>query len=319
MNIKDMALLIGTAAPMEPAAAQVVKGRVLSIDGDMLCYQCGGSEDTSVAASRNMLRRKVDALGEASGADRVIVHLTASGSLKGDRALVPATKPYQQHRVGARRPKNWGYLRDWLGQYGQGQDFEVREWFDREADDAMAYCAVAYPEHVIATKDKDLRMAPGWHIDWDVYDMHRVEADEYRKEHNGKTYGFAWFLQQMLQGDTADGIRGLGRCALAPRGCGEATARKLLAPATNKAEGCALVVDIYKQTFADAWADEFAQQAALLWIRRGRSALLDEFRAFLELPDEDAKALAAACLRMKQHVATMKKEAAAYGHQAQDH
>ena len=109
----DAAATAPTEAPPPPPA---VPGLELHVDGDLLCYWAGGSEDTSVAESRQRAVGRVNTMAELIGAERVIIHLTEDGSTKGDRRIIATVKPYQAQRKASRKPKNWQYLRDWLAQ-----------------------------------------------------------------------------------------------------------------------------------------------------------------------------------------------------------
>ena len=108
----DFSKLDGAPA-IEPQGVPVVKGRRVHIDADMLAYQCGGNDETDVATSRRILKSKIDLFKDAAGAESILLHMTASGSTKGDRAVIAYTKPYQGQRKG-HRPKNWQYLRDYM-------------------------------------------------------------------------------------------------------------------------------------------------------------------------------------------------------------
>lgn len=310
MDITKLGNALAAAEPVVAVTPEIITGRAVHIDGDMLCYVAGGNEDTSVATSRRIVQNMVETFREQAQAERSVLQLTASGCLKGYRVLVPTSQPYQAQRKGSKRPKNWGYLRDWLSSY-DGPDFKVKVWDDREADDGFGYVSASRPNDVVCTNDKDMRMLSGWHLDWVTKELFKVPDDCYEMEQGGKLYGYKWFLQQMLQGDTADHIRGLGKCAAAPRGCGEATARKMLAGTACKAEGIEAVVGFYKGAFDDKWANEFAEQAMLLWIRRGKSALLDEFMAFTPMPNEKAgEELRAAVRAIKLRVKEQLEQAA---------
>lgn len=311
VSLRGLADAVAGAEPITPTKLEVVPGRALHLDGDMLCYVAGGGEDMSVSTSRSIVHSMVGSFIEQAQAERAVLHLTASGSLKGLRVLVPTSQPYQAQRAGSRRPKNWQYLRDYLEGY-EGPAFKTHTWADREADDALGLVSASRPNDVICTGDKDMRMLEGWHMDWVTKELFHVPAGTYAQEQGGKLYGFKWFLQQMLQGDTADHIRGLGRCKSAPRGCGPATALKMLAGTETKADGIRAVVAQYKAAHGDSWANEFAEQAMMLWIRRGKSALLDEFRAFVHMGSaEDENEMAVACRAIKLRVREMQEEAAA--------
>ena len=310
MNIQALANAVAGASPIIPEVLPVVAGRTVHIDADMMCYVGGGKEGTSVSTSRGIVMRMADKFKDAAQAEKIVMHLTASGCLKGDRVLVPTSQPYQGNRKSGRRPENWGYLRDWIGGY-DGPAFKVKTWEDREADDGFGYISVARPGDVICTNDKDMRMLEGWHLDWVSLELFEVPAGCYELARGDKTYGFKWFLLQMLQGDSADHIRGLGKCCLAPRGCGPATAQQILRGAYDKASGMEYVVAAYKTAFDKEWADEFVEQAMLLWIRRGKSALVDEFAAFVPMATAaDTEAIQAGIKKVKRRIKDMKEEAA---------
>ena len=298
---------VAEASPIVVEPTTTVAGRTVHIDADMLCYVGGGKEGTTVAASRNIVQRMVRDFEGHAGAENAMLHMTASGCLKGDRVLMPIG--YQTHRKSGRRPENWQYLRDWIPSY-DGPEFKTKVWFDREADDGFGWVSTSRPNDVICTNDKDMRMLPGLHLDWMTKQMVEVPKDCYELVANGKVYGYKWFLLQLLQGDTADGIRGIGKFSGAPRGCGEKTAEKFLKGTTCKEDGIQQVIELYECAFGDAWGYELAQQAILLWIRRGKSALIDEFLAFMPMTDKQRAQVVLGLVHIKDHVKQMKDEAA---------
>lgn len=272
----DFSQLEGVPA-IEPQGVPVVPGRRVHIDGDMLAYQCGGNDDTDVATSRRILKSKIDLFKDASGAEGILLHLTASGSTKGHRALIAYTKPYQGQRKG-HRPKNWQYLRDYMI---EGLAGPVKQWFDREADDGFGFISENCPLDVIATRDKDMRMLPGLHLNWDTYELVEVKPDQFAVEAGGKLYGHKWFWTQMLWGDAADNIPGLPKHPDFPRGVGEAAARKILAFANDDGSAAKAVAQAYEAHYGDEWADRYVEQASLLWIRRTNQAPINEWMAYL--------------------------------------
>ena len=255
-----------------------VEGRVLFVDADMLCYQCGGNDDTDVATSRRILKNKIDLFMEASGAERLVLGLTGDGSTKGDRAVIAYTKPYQGQRKG-QRPKNWQYLRDYIG---QGLAGPVKTVFDREADDLAGFMSQVYGGNsVLCSRDKDFRMLPGLHLNWDTYDLVEVKPDVFGVEHGGKLYGHKWWAVQMLWGDSADNIPGLPKHPDFMRGVGEVAAHKLLAFAVDMQSAVDALSNAYKAWWGAEWADRFAEQAALLWIRRTPKAPINEWLEYM--------------------------------------
>ena len=301
-DFSDIADEVGADRAIEPQGVPIVKGRRVHIDADILAYQCGGNEDTDVATSRRILKSKIDLFKDASGAEGVLLHLTASGSTKGDRAVVAYTKPYQGQRKG-HRPKNWQYLRDYMA---DGVAGPVKQWYDREADDGFGFISANCPLDVIATRDKDMRMLPGLHLNWDTYELVHAPADVFALEAGGKLYGHKWFWTQMLWGDAADNIPGLPKHPDFPRGVGEVAAGKLLAFAHDDASAAQAVAQAYKAHWGDEWADRYAEQASLLWIRRTQQAPIHEWAQFLPI----GPSLTAAVERMLTRVNLLKEEAA---------
>ena len=257
-------------APHMNPVPPVVPGRTLHVDGDIIAYWAGGNDETPVGISRMTALNKIAQMQEYSGAERVVVHLTAESSTKGDRYIIATVKPYQGHRKSGRKPKNWEYLRRWMESY-EGPAFRVKIWATREADDGMALMAYhADGNDVTATKDKDMRMLPGWHLDWDTLAMVHVPVDTYDLVHDGKQYGIKWFWLQMLQGDTADNIPGLPMYQGKP--VGPKTAEAMLHLAETRADAQAWVEVAYHDLYGGGWADALVEQALLLWLRTDNGA-----------------------------------------------
>lgn len=274
-------------APVHTVAPPVVPGRVLDVDGDMICYWAGGKEDTAVQVSRTTALRKIEFMREMSGSESVVVHLTADSSTKGDRRLIAQVKEYQGQRKSGRKPRNWQYLRDFFTTY-TGNLFTVKVWATREADDGICFTAHAkpcapgeVPNRAIASADKDMRMIPGWHIDWNTAELVGVPLgcfEQYNADRS-KLFGHKWFWMQMLQGDTADNIPGLPK--LEGKAVGPARAEKVLSGARDNAAACECVALAYQLEYGDEWLDRFVEQGLLLWMRRDAAASIRDLAGFL--------------------------------------
>lgn len=278
------------AAEQCPVHAEVpvrVPGRVLDVDGDMICYWAGGREDTSVQTSRATALNKIEFMREMTGSESVVVHLTADSSTKGDRRIIATVKTYQGQRKSGRKPQNWQFLRDFFTTYN-GPAFTVKVWATREADDGMCYavyakpCATgAVPNRAIGSADKDMRMFPGHHIDWDTAEVVPVPVgcfEQYNADRS-KLFGHKWFWQQMLQGDTADNIPGLER--FEGKAVGEKRAENILTGAIDNPSACECVALAYQIEYGDDWLDRFVEQGLLLWMRRDAAASIRDFANFL--------------------------------------
>lgn len=238
-----------------------------------------------MARARQNVLDKLESGRVMSGSGKVVVHLTMSGSHKGHRYQAATVKPYQAQRSSSRRPKNWEFLREYLETY-EGDAFTVKLWRDREADDGIAFAAenamVLYgtPLVVIYTRDKDMRMLPGLHLDWMTYQLTEVPPGAYaiQRSPDGLLYGLKWFWQQMLQGDTADNIPGLPK--LDGKTVGEARARAALAGTESVLDAFHVVKQGYAQHYGKGWEDHLVEQACLLWLRRDVRANPTNFLAY---------------------------------------
>lgn len=281
---------IAAASKQAPVLAKdypdVVLGRVVHIDGDYLAYQASGKDDTEPGIARLNALDAIERFRVWAGAEHAVVHLTAPGCHKAYRYLLATVKPYQGQRTG-RHPKNWQFLRDFLGQHHP--NFRSVIWTDREADDGIAYFAQAAVDAgklaAIAAKDKDMRMLPGIHLDWSVPKISTVvQPGEYQViGENGLMYGHSWFWHQLLMGDSADNIPGLERYLNdngTPVKCGEKTAEKLLSGINNDEAAYELVADLYHGYYGEDWSVRLIEQAGLLWLRRCRK--LDDTGSFMD-------------------------------------
>lgn len=275
------------AQPVRLEVPARVEGRELHIDGDYAAYYCSGNDETSQGLARRNCVERFESMATASGATKIIVHLTASGSHKGLRYFAATIKPYQAQRKGSRKPKNWQYLRDFLEGY-EGERFKVKIWVNREADDGIAACAYHYAKQgnpiVIATRDKDMRMLPGIHQDWVSMSIDAVvplDCYSLQGEHTDLQYGYKWLLLQCLHGDTADHIPGLEKIKWLGKNpvlCGEATAAKWLVEYDDSLEDCwAAVEEAYGSYYEEAWAERMAEQLSLLYLRHDFTARVDSW------------------------------------------
>ncbi len=297
------------AAPEPRPLIEVEPKRVVHIDGDYLAYFAAGGDEMPVGTARHVCADRIEAFRELSGSGTATVHLTLSGSNKGERALAATVKPYQGHRTG-KKPKNWAAMRDFLENASYVR-YTRKTWKDREADDGIAHASFSSPDPVrfvaIASKDKDMRMLAGRHLDWDTYIETLVPADAYEVTNelivdpdDGEPliFGHKWFWMQMLMGDTADHIPGLPRLHGAK--CGKKTAAKALAGTTCNREAWDVVARGYHAHYGDGWSDRMAEQACLLWLRVDDAAAVDNFLTIAPLHK--------AAARLKQRIATQRAQ-----------
>lgn len=268
------------ANPMSNGEVALHKGRLLLADGDGLAYYCAGNDDTAPGQARSNLIDKLQSAARACGAEFVKIVTTARGSHKGHRYAVARVKPYQGQRTDDRRPKNWAYLRELL-ELG-GVPFEVEFTSTVEADDLFSRYARYHADCVIYTQDKDMRMVPGWHLDWLTHLLFKVEQTPFRQVHNDKLWGRSWFWSQMLHGDATDNIPGLpyymdgsllksGPKKGQPKEirCGERSEAvlEILPKITSDANACVHIGALYESCYGSRWVVEMLEQGILLWMR----------------------------------------------------
>lgn len=280
-RLAELQAKAGQLAPMGAgASAPILHGRTLYLDADGLAYYCAGNDETLLGEARERTATKIATMQRASQAGNVVLLLTGSGSHKGYRYAVARVKAYQGTRASSRRPANWKGLRDLLEQGVLGVP---QIDFDREADDRFAQYGHADPENtVIGTQDKDMRMVPGWHIDWVDNRMRYLAPGVYDSVMNDKQYGIKWFWLQMLHGDTADNIPGLPLAKVNNKlvKVGEVTAGKMLAGTQSNRDAARAVYDAYHSYYGERALVEMLEQAVLLWMRKCSDASWDDVAAF---------------------------------------
>lgn len=213
-------------APAKIEVPEMVPGRVCHIDADFLAYQVSYERiDEPLITMEEMhdkCRYAASTLKDLAGAETLHLHLTPATSDKGKRYDLAIQKEYQANRQDKPKPRLLHIARDWMG-----RNFPATLHQNCEADDGISsaqYAAIRAGKSnlsIIASKDKDLRMVPGLHLDWDTgvimgTDTHSMaEYGTVYVNDKGKIkgYGQVQFWAQMLTGDTADNIQGLPKCA----------------------------------------------------------------------------------------------------------
>ena len=136
-----------------------------------------------------------------------------------------------------------------------------------EADDMMCMEQYGRDDTIICSRDKDLRICPGWHFSWEcgkqraIGPVYTDRLGFLSTKENGDTigYGLKLFFYQLLVGDTADNIPGLPKV-------GDARAVKLLQDLHTEEEMFAAVQALYIEKMGDNARDYFREQSQLLWM-----------------------------------------------------
>lgn len=290
----------------------LIPGRTVHIDADFLAYMAAYERKDEDLSLEDIFYRAdvmiMDKIQEAA-AEFAILHLTPSTSDKGGRYEAAIQKKYQATREGE-KPRHLEACRNYMGRktgYVKGV-----LWHNAEADDGMAqagwdsYYRGEQNLCIIATKDKDLRMVPCLHLNWDtgevtgIHDgipdlddkLSQIETNstfgwigikekisnsgKKTKKHDGFGTKFFWF--QLLMGDTADNIKGCPKAMIGGKlkACGLVGAYDLLKDAQSDAECLKICMAEYKRNKyvhwetgePVEWVDVFWSEASLLWMQR---------------------------------------------------
>lgn len=189
------------------------------------------------------------------------------------RHEVAVTKEYKGNRKDAAKPYHFHNLRAYmLSEY----DCIVTDGM--EADDLI--CIHLYDDYkkgiesntfnkICCSRDKDLRMCPGWHYGWqcgkqEQYGPCFVEPLGHIELSKGASKkiigsGLKFFYSQLITGDTVDNIPGLPKR-------GPVFAYNLLSDCTSEIELFEAVRRAYYDNYGEAYEQHLREQTDLLWM-----------------------------------------------------
>lgn len=200
----------------EPDYPETTPGRVLHVDGDFLAYQVSADDEKSLDSMMHNHDVALETLRLLAGAEHVVSHLTASHGNKGNRFELAIQKEYQSNRKGKAKPRHLHTIKSWMEMKRGAINHEHQEADDGLCQANWTALQEGTPElSVLVSKDKDLQMCQGWHLDWDTGELAFVDGygfvDLDRSMSSPKIVGKgnAYFWAQMLTGDGADSIQGL--------------------------------------------------------------------------------------------------------------
>jgi hypothetical protein len=236
------------------------------IDADILRWEVGSIGQTGEDGSpksfefvASVLDGRIQDICEAVGATQEPILYLSEG--KTFRDIIAFTKPYKENRSQVVKPFHFANLTSYMH-----NQYEVVVADGVEADDVMGIEQYSRPEKTtICTRDKDLRMIPGWHYGWECGKQREYEKrwvdEEGSLEWDGKKLtgtGTQFFYAQMLMGDSTDNIPG---CP----GIGPKRTANILC-GYNVEEMFSLVYKTYRSKGCSE--DMILEQGQLLWIVR---------------------------------------------------
>ena len=263
------------------------------IDGDILLHELGWSgefkdKETNERVLFNfehvaeLLDKKIQLIGvEVDATTDPLIFITNSEKIAQRRkrfnSTVPDFKPVFRYAIAETKPYKGNrknpkpfHFDNIITHLDTNYDLVISE-DGYEADDMMCMrqysTAPGFEETIICSRDKDLRICPGWHYSWEcgaqrsigpVYTSAFGSLEKVGKKVLG--YGKLFFYYQTLVGDSADHIPG---CP----GMGEAKAFNLLKDCSSEEEAFKLVKNEYLNVYGKKQAKErFLEQANLLWM-----------------------------------------------------
>jgi len=249
------------------------------IDSDILRYEIAAvgeklNKDTGEIEIADwdfieyILDNKISDICTGAGAtEPPILFLTGRGNF---REALATAKTYK----GTRRQNKPFHFKN-IGPYLHSK-YEVRLAEGCEADDLLGIEQhLSGDATIVCTRDKDLRMIPGWHYGWECgkqgefgpvyYDsVGKIELVRTSSGNKIRGGGFAFFASQLLTGDVVDNIGGLANY-------GPVKTHKLLDNCTTEREYFSAVRSVYEEALGDGWLESLTEQCHLLYILRERN------------------------------------------------
>jgi hypothetical protein len=213
---------------------------------------------------------------DRTNADEFEVFLSEQGNY---RPYVASVKKYKGTREGSEKPVWFGHIRRYLYEH-----WNATAVHGCEADDMLSIRQRAYIREgvtsCIASRDKDLRITPGWHYSWkcgklqpekplylvstigELWPKWKTLKSGKQSVDDLKGCGLKFFYAQMIMGDTVDHIPGIP-------GKGNTYAYNLINPLSTEAEMYSAV----REAYYDAY-----QRKSKKWVCRGDFVAYKDWR-----------------------------------------
>ena len=173
-----------------------------------------------------------------------------SGNKKKKNFRIEVDKTYKANRKKEHRPSHLQGILDFIVKNHNGyasEGCEADDFFGHAQSDALNNGKLP----IIISIDKDLKQLAGLHMNLVTQEIQEVSPEQARMV----------FWRQMLQGDTADNIKGID-------GIGETKSRRYLPDGTTDTEAKEIVCSYYQKEYANSWKETYNKNCKLLWIWR---------------------------------------------------
>ncbi len=245
------------------------------IDGDIFLYEIGfgaelgweGETPPFDYVADLLDIRVVQICNEVNATEKPIIFLTGKDNFRNEIATL---RKYKGNRDKVEKPFHYENIKLYLL-----NKYKAITVDGMEADDALAVTqleSLAKGEQtIICTRDKDLRMVPGWHYSWElgkqpswgpiyVVDPGYLELKKVGKVNKINGTGLMWFYAQCLLGDSCDDVPGI-------KGLGPVKVYKLLNECQPE-EALDRVYEQYVCHYGEEGEKYLQEQGSLLWMTR---------------------------------------------------
>lgn len=256
-------------------------GKVALIDGDIIVYEsCFAAQSAYEQATEtydtvdfqsveNSMVQRIDQIMLGADCDSYVLYITEGRTFRYDVAF---TKPYKGTRH-VDKPYHYANLRAVIKAM-----HPCKVVTHLEADDQLAIDALADRDNtVLCSRDKDLRQVSGATVySWELGTQPSFGPTKIERvgsvDRKGKGTGFAFFMAQMVMGDSADNVPGI-------QGKGPAAAHTILRSIVEDDELTddekvaamkAAVTTEYQRCYAEDYEAVYKEQATLLWMLRSQ-------------------------------------------------
>jgi hypothetical protein len=191
----------------------------VNIDADAFLWEFGSATDSEGRPVRwpflqARIQGRIASIVQATGADTYQLYLTSTDK-SNFRFELATIKPYKGNRSDVPIPFHYNRIRKFLI-----KNRGAKEVFGMEADDALSIASwdaykeslrlsaktgiTVLPNVILASRDKDLDMVPGFHYSWQCGNQ-----EEKSVWFQSELEGLKCFYKQLLTGDATDNIPGL--------------------------------------------------------------------------------------------------------------
>jgi 5'-3' exonuclease len=206
--------------------------------------------ENALQNAKSLIANSLEAI-KSKYPDSTVDYVTfVSGNQKKPNFRKEVDPQYKAHRKAEHRPT---YLKDILKYLVDNhagfstEGCEADDFFGHAANDARKEGKVP----VIVSVDKDLKQLAGMHLNLVSRKFEDVSED----------YAQLFFWRQMLQGDSADNIKGI-------TGIGEVKSRRYIPDGIHDSKAQKIVSSFYKKEYEEDWRETYNRNAKLLWIWR---------------------------------------------------